>query len=391
MILRILLVTLAFYPANELGGPIKVVFENAQELVRRGHQVTVACTNRLNKRSRISPATFRDIIDGLPITYFNTYLIPGWPGVLGPSLSLDIWRQLPSLMGEVDVLHINGTRGEIFLAAASISQQIGIPYVIQPHGDVPHLGASVLIKRIYDRLFWPRLANGASAFIALTPSERQQCLAMGVPAGKIHVIPNGISGDLIGGILPGRFRQQFDLRPDDRVILFLGRIHRKKGVDILVRSFAQMKEVARLVIVGPDDGHLSQVRHLVEEFGIENRVLFTGAISGDDVYSAFRDANIFALTCRTDTFPMTLVEAASLGVPIVLAETCEISHLFADDAASIVPLDPQRIAAELDRLVSNESLCQHRSRRAREVAERCFSIKAVGDQLEALYQLVIGV
>src|SRR5512137_282042 len=93
--MRILYVTLGFYPALAWGGPVKVVYQNCKELVRRGHEVTVFCTNLLNKKEKMASHTIEKDYEGIHVVYFNTWNIPNWPGTVGP-----IW--LPDLSAYLD-------------------------------------------------------------------------------------------------------------------------------------------------------------------------------------------------------------------------------------------------------------------------------------------------
>ena len=389
--MKILHISLGFYPAIDLGGPIKVVYEYSQELLKRGHEVIIVCTNRLNKRKKISSYSFTDYVDGVKVYYFNTHMVPGWQGVFGPSFSPDLWRNLNQIIKNVDIVHINGTRGEIFLVAAFLSRLIHKPYVVQPHGDLPLLGRSIWLKRIFDVVFQRRIIDGSSAMIALSRTELQQCLTVGASIENIYIIPNGMKIPNFAKIKMGQFRSNWGFNQKDKIILFLGRINWIKGVDILVRSFSLMNNKAYLVIAGPDDGDLPVIKKLVRECNIQDRTLIIGHLDGNQAIEAIRDTDVFALTSRKDAFPMAVVEAAAVGKPLVISNTCEIGEIFMErGGAIIVPItDEIKIAQELDRLISNEELCNELSEKAKSIALNRFSIEKSCDTLEKMYRQVI--
>ena len=150
--MNILHVTLGFYPAQAWGGPVKIVHQNGRELVRRGHKVTVYCSNLLDKRHAIQHGDFECVIDGIRVVYFNTWHIPWWPGTLGPFWFVDLPAYLRREIADFDVVHLNGYRGSMMLVTARAAREAGIPIVTQPHGTMPIIVNSFRSKRLYDRL-----------------------------------------------------------------------------------------------------------------------------------------------------------------------------------------------------------------------------------------------
>lgn len=389
--MNILQVTLGFYPSQGWGGPVKVVHQNGRELTRRGHHVTVYCSNLVNKYEKIQPGTFEREMDGMRIVYFDAWNFKQWPGTLGP-----IW--LPHLPAYVrreierfDVVHINGYRSPMILPIVSAARQAGIPIVTQPHGAMPVIVNSQTVKRLYDRVFGQAELKGISALVALQESERQQALAHRVPPERIVILPNGIDpADLEQAAPPGCFRRQLGIAPEQPLILFLGRINKKKGADMLVEAFAQLQNrAAHLVIAGPDDGQLTEVQALIQKHGLEGRVSLPGLVTGPDVLAAFRDSDLFVLPCRADTFPVVIMEACLAGTPMVITDRCEIAHLVQDQAAEVVPFDPARFAQAMDDLLTGgEKYERYKANCAHLIAET-FSIRAVVDQLEGIYRRAI--
>ncbi len=390
--MNILQVTLGFYPATAWGGPVKIVQQNGQELVRRGHQVTVYCTNLLNKKEVIAPGTFAREIEGMRVEYFRTWRLPWWPGTLGPIWLPDLQSYLARELTNFDVIHLNGYRNLMLLPVAQMAEKKGIPLVMQPHGAMPVIVNTFLLKRIYDRFLGQKELRSLNALIALQESERQQALQLGVPAERIEIIPNGLN--YTGAeVKPekGAFRRQYHLDSQKPLILFLGRINRKKGADMLVQAFAQMDRGidAQLAIVGPDDGQLREVEALVRQYGLEERVVLPGLLAGNAVAEAFQDADLFVLPCRADTFPVTMMEACQAGTPMVITDRCEIAHLVKDRVADVVPFDAAEFAGAMTRLLTDPERYKEFKSNAPQVMADTFSVQAVVDKLEALYQRVI--
>jgi len=228
--------------------------------------------------------------------------------------------------------------------------------VMQPHGAMQVIVNTFLVKRLYDRFLGSQELKGVSAVIAAQESERQQAMDLGVPAERIEIIHNGLDLSARAEIPEaGGFRRRFGLSDEKPLILFLGRINKKKGVDMLVEAFHLLEGVdAHLAIVGPDDGQLAEVERLIREYRLGDRVIMPGLLSGVEVMAAHRDADIFVLPCRTDTFPMAIIEACLAETPMVLTDRCEIAHLVQDRVADVVPFDATAFAGAMRRLSKQE-------------------------------------
>ena len=190
--MNILHVTLGFYPATAWGGPVKIVQQNGKELVRRGHSVTVYCTNLLDKKQKIQSGTFEREIDGMRVVYFDTWSVPMWPGTLGPIWLPQLQKRLASEVEHFDVVHLNGYRNLMLVPVAQAARRANVPIVIQPHGAIPVIVNSFAVKRAYDRLLGGQEIRALSALIAGQESERQQAIDLGVPENRIHIISIGL-------------------------------------------------------------------------------------------------------------------------------------------------------------------------------------------------------
>ena len=106
--------------------------------------------------------------------------------------------------------------------------------------------------------------------------------------------------------------------------------------------------------------------------------------------SAYAAADIFVLPCRTDTFPMALIEACQASTPMVVSESCEIADLLDGRAATVVPPAPEPLAGAINQLLKDKTLYARYRRGAAELLSSTFSMSAVGDRLEAAYAKAIG-
>lgn len=387
--MHILQVTLGYYPAGAWGGPAKVVRQVSRELAQRGHQVTVYCSNLLDKRRRMGRETREGRVEGVRVVYFRAWNMPWWPGTLGPMWLPDLPRWIGEEIGGFEVMHVHGYRNLMHLPLTAAARRTRTPFVVQPHGTMQLGVNSLRVKRLYDRTLGGWELGGMRALIALQDSERQQALRMGVDGGLIEVIPNGLAErEEEGGGGPG-FRERYGIGGQERVALFLGRINKKKGTDMLVEAFRRMElPGTRLVIAGPDDGQLAEVKASIARYGLGERVTLTGLLDEAEAMAAMRAADLFVLPCRTDTFPTTIMEACLAETPMVITESCESAYLVKGRASEVVPFEAEALARAMEGLLKDRQRYEAYKRNCRAIFEEAFSLKAAVDRLEGLYERV---
>jgi len=389
--LNILQITLGFYPAVGWGGPVKIVYENSQELIRKGHQVTVYCTNLMDKNKSINRGTFEKELNGIRVVYFNTLRIPFWPGTLGPIWLPELKHFLRKECRSFDIIHINGYRNLMVPVITLAAKHYGVPYIIQPHGDLPVIVNSHFIKRIYDRLIGRQELKDLRVLIALQESERKQALQKGIPDEKIKIIGNGLNLSNQPRVAKkGEFRKKHRIPPNVPVILFLGRINKKKGPDMLIGAFAGLVDLnAYLVIAGPDDGQLEEIKTLIYNNNLDNRVILPGLLTGEEIAAAYQDSTIFVLPCRFDTFPTTIMEACYYELPMVITDRCESAYIVKDKIADIVPFNEEAFSNGMRHLLVNQDHYEKYKQNCNKLMEEEFSVKSTVNKLEKLYQDII--
>ena len=150
----------AYLPTVSWGGPIKIINQEAHELIQRGYDISICATSRLSKTDSLSYRSTLREVDGIRVGYLRTYLYSRWPGTTGPTMLAPdglklLWQEVKS----TDLVHAHGTRNAIVLTAALFSNWLGKPFILQPHGTLPHIVASIRLKMVFDRLFMRSLLN----------------------------------------------------------------------------------------------------------------------------------------------------------------------------------------------------------------------------------------
>jgi len=388
--MKILQVVSYFPPAYAFGGPVKVAYQISRELVRRKHEVVVYTSdvNDFGSRLSINPVK---VVDGIRVHYFrNLAMMPV------KKLKLFIMPHMVSVAREevkkFDVIHLHEYRTFQNIVIAHYTKKNCVPYVLQAHGTLPRIIAKQRLKWIYDVLFGHRVLRDASKVIALSRTEVQHYRGVGVPEEKIEVIPNGIDLSEYGDLpAKGSFKKKFSIDEDEKTILYLGRIHRIKGLDVLVKAFANIVEKlddVRLVIVGPDDGYLSELEALIKVLKIDDNVLISDPLYGRDKLEAYVDADVCVLPSRYETFPMTILEAVACGTPIILTDYCGITEYFRDKVGLVVKPIPKNLVDALLKILQEEELREFFRGNCQKVIGE-FDISKTILQLEEVYEAAL--
>jgi glycosyltransferase involved in cell wall biosynthesis len=300
-------------------------------------------------------------------------------------------------MVENDVVHIHGVWEEIQHQAARIARAQRKPYIFTPHGmlDPWSLSQSRYKKLIYLAVRLKRDLDQAAAIHFTDETERDVVAPLAI---KAPAIVERLIIDLSDfQPLPprGRFRSKFAKELGERpFVLFMSRIHHKKGLDLLVPAFAKSasRHNAALVIAGPDiAGYQSQVQQMASDAGIVDRVLFPGMIYGKDRAAAMVDADVFALTSYQENFGVVVIEALAAGTPVIISDQVAIHRQITEaQVGEVVPTNVDRIADTLKRWLTDRSLREATSSRASDFVAKNFDRLAQAHRWIEHYSRVIS-
>jgi poly(glycerol-phosphate) alpha-glucosyltransferase len=312
----------------------------------------------------------------------------GWSGELGAALRA----------AQLDLIHAHGLWMYPSLANLRAATAANRPYVISPHGmlDPWALRQSRWKKRLASFLFECRHLRRAACLHALTVAEARACRAYGLE-NPVAVIPNGIDLPESGPRLPAPWGGDAD--GCGPALLFLGRIHPKKGLCNLLSAWAQVRRdrgaAARdwlLVIAGWDQGgHEAELREQQRQLDLGAAVRFVGPVHGPDKAAAFRHAEAFVLPSFSEGLPMAVLEAWAHGLPAVLTPECNLPQGFAAGAALRVKPDARDLARGLHELL-DLSAAQRRSMgaRGRDLVAQQFTWPHIAAAMHATYDWVLG-
>ena len=386
--MKILQMIPAFYPAMAYGGTVAVSYQISKELVRRGHEVTVYTSDTLDKDHR-QETKFSEI-EGIKVYYFrNLSNRLAWHRLV---VTPELIPQLSKCIKNFDIIHLHGPRNFQNIFAHYYAKKYNIPYVLQVHGSVLPTFQKQRLKKIFDLFFGYEILKDASKVIAQSETEVEKCEKMGVSEDKIVTVPNGIDTSEYE-ILPkrGEFRWKYSIREDEKVVLYIGRLHRSKGIDLLVKAFADLvKELedVKLVIVGPDDGFLSTLKRQIKDFQIGDKILFTGPLYERNKMAAFVDADVFVTPSFTG-FPVTFLEACACGTPIITTNNSDKLDWIHGKVGYVVEYDKDQLRDAIFKILSDVELRRYFGEGGKKLVREKFSWDIVVEQLEKIYGDII--
>ena len=262
-----------------------------------------------------------------------------------------------------DIVHLNNFRSYQNIIASKFSVIKDVPYVLQPRGDIPRLNKKIQ-KRFFDFLFGNKIVRNADTIIASSKIESDQYKEVFSDIGGKNLIhiPNGINPKTYHRLPEkGLFKKEYSIKKNDKLILFLSRVHERKGADLLINAFNKLRnefDDLKLVIAGPDEGHLNKLVSIVNKLKIENEVIFPGPLYGNNKIEAYVDADVFVLPAkdRYESFGNVALEAATCGVPMVVTNVCGISEWFDNDAISIAKPGEESLSQCISKILKNKDL-----------------------------------
>jgi glycosyltransferase involved in cell wall biosynthesis len=222
-----------------------------------------------------------------------------------------------------------------------------IPYFVFPHGMLdPWFKRTYPLKHLKKWLYWPwgeyRVLRDARAVIFTSDAERVQAReSFSLYDARERVSSLGIEAPPTASA--DDFFDRFPELRGKRIVLFLGRLHVKKGCDLLIDAFARAAPNDRslvLVMAGPaDDAYAAELRDRAGRSGAGDRVVFTGMIEGAVKWGALRAADVFILPSHQENFALAVVEALACDLPVLISNQINICREVEDDGAGFVDLD----------------------------------------------------
>ncbi|MBD0319626.1 MAG: glycosyltransferase, partial [Gemmatimonadetes bacterium] len=362
--------------AARYGGPSVAVHAMARGVGALGAHVTVATTDADGAGRLPVPLDRAVEADGVEYRYFPRTLPGEW------KLSLALSRWLHASVGRFDVVHVHALFSYATIPGCRAALRHGVPYLLRPLGtlDPWSLAQGAARKRPYLALVEGKHLRHAAAIHATSRAEAEGVAALGYGA-RVRVVPLGVE---LPEHVAGR-RATPRLR-----ILFLSRLHPKKGLPHLLDAVAELTRTGRadveLAVAGTGDAaYRRELEERVRALAIGGRVRFLGHLEGADKARALADADLFVLPSYQENFGIAVAEALAAGLPVVVSPEVAIAAEVAEAGAGLVA-DASSLSAAIERLAADPAERARMGARAAALARARYSWERTSRDLLALYE-----
>jgi len=289
-----------------------------------------------------------------------------------------------------DIIHLHNYRTFQNVILAYYAKLLNIPYVLQAEGSLKTFYQKKNSKILFDFFFGNQMIKNATKVIAVSEQETKQYLQLGVPNDKIVIIPFAIDPEEYTHLPDmGSFRKKYSIQRNTKIILYIGRIHKMKGLEILLSAYSEYVTInpdVLLVIAGPDDGYLDELNRLIKELHLDKKIIIPGPLYGPQKIEAFSDADIFILPSYHDDFGITALESMACGTPVIITDRCGAAEVVHNNGGLVINYDKNSLINAMTTLLSDNNLRIKYSELGRKIVLSNYNWNDIVGRLEKCYE-----
>jgi len=373
-----------FYPV--IGGAETHVFHLSENLVERGHEVFVL-TSDCTPINNYPGFASSEEINGIHVRRFKTFNL---------GAGLRIWRGLAReiLQLQPDIIHVHSIGFPHSDVCALLSKIKKVPSIATTHGALG-IGDSAhredIRRRIWASIVTRQTLRFLDRTIVISPAEKPYVLKAVRPE-RVCIIPNGVPAEIFdNSIDPLPFRKKYGLE-DSPVILYLGRLVGKKGIEHLLMATPLIlkKHRVKILIAGPDGGKKKMLIELSQRLRLDKDVIFTGELSEQDKLQAIACSDMLVLSSKKEAQGIVILEAQAMGKPVIATRQGGIPYFIKDGENGIL-VDygrPDQIANAVEKLLSDREFREKIGKKGTKTA-RMFTWDVITQRILDVYELVI--
>lgn len=383
----ILHVVPSYIPAYRYGGPIRSVHGLCKGLARLGHEVHVYTTNVDGEKDSEVPLGVPVEIDGVKVWYFASKRLRRL--YRAPEMKRALVRHLK----DFDIVHLHS----VFLwptwTAARTARRVGVPYIVSPRGMLVKdliKRKNRLIKSLWISLIEKTNLENAAAIHVTSKIEAEEAACFGFRLPKIVTIANGVDAatwDYSKSAVSPRILE-ITRTP---FLLFLGRINWKKGLDRLIPALSHIADIPLVIAGNDEENYTPELKRLSNTHEVEDRLIFTGPVYGDDKAALLQLAAALILPSYSENFGIVVLEAMAMGCPVVVTPEVGLSDTVGEIGSGIVVKgNPDILGKSINNLLSNPKVMRQMGENGKKVVKEWFTWEAVSGQMEKVYQDILN-
>jgi glycosyltransferase involved in cell wall biosynthesis len=359
------------------GGTAERTFQLSKALAHAGTDTTVLCLDIGLDAARIAA------LGGVPVMALpcvnRRFLVP--------RVASDA---LERAVAAADVVQLTNHWTVLNAMVYRVARRQRKPWIVCPAGALAIFGRSAALKRAYNAAVGRHIVRDAAAAVAITAAENEQFAAYGVKPERIFVVPNGVDVEAYARHDVPAFRRSCGVG-EAPFVLFVGRLNRIKGPDLLLDAFARMRaENSRyhLVYAGPDEGLQAELEERAQALGLASRVHFTGYLDADRKASAYHAADLVAVPSRQEAMSIVALEAGACAKPVLLTDQCGFPDVASEGGGLIVEAEPHAIAAGLDTILADRQQREIMGRRLFDMVRARYTWAAAAHRYHQIFDAV---
>jgi len=367
-----------------IGGPARIIYDHTTEVLRQGHQVDILSPMTPGEKMYPAPEGSRLIPCKRTTPISNFYR----------EFSMEMYDYLKKNIQDYDIIHIHGIWHFGSLAPFLIPHKAAL--VITIHGllDKWAVAHSKWKKDLVTALYQRRILGKADLIqINNTDEEEDVIRYLGHRPANMVIVPNGMKvSEYINLPEKGIFRKKYNIQPDQHLVLFMGRLNIKKGLDLLLPAFLEVCEKlpdAMLILAGPDDGYQAETEAFIKKHNLGNRVKLVGMLTDTIKKEALADADLFVLPSYSEGFSIAVLEAMTSKVPTLVSDRVGFGdYIRKYNASYLTPLTSAGVAEGFLKILQDKNYADELRNQAFRMVTENFDISVVANQLLEEYKKI---
>ena len=387
---------------SDWSGDSGLLWLTVKLMKKRGHEVAIATTDGNPFRDKESVLKYSKMIKDLSksnessikindIPIFKVHCISSNFGMYSPNAG----KIAKKIIRNYDLIHIYSWYHHIGIEFFKSAKKYNIPLIFTAMGTLQNDAQSFYKtqKSIIDYIYTKKIIDYASILHSVGHSEIESYIQYGGKKEKIIQVENGIDLKDFELTSSTDILKRLELE-EKSYILFLSRIHPKKGLELLLSAFKKLTqnnhEIYLVVAGSGEKDYLQKIQKNVKELSLTNKVKFAGLVSQNEKIMLLKSAKIFSLTSKSDIYPRAIQEALTMGVPVVISKESDYPEVEEFNAGKIVSLNENNISETFEKLLDSNDELKIQSNNAKKLIKEKFLAEEQIKKFEKIYLNILS-